>query len=114
MKKGENDKERLQHIVKAASFILLHTEGKDEDSFLRDEVLKYAILKQIEIIGEAAYYLSNELKAMHGQVEWDLIIGARHIYVHHYFQVNWLIVWEITKNDIPKLEKEIQKILNEL
>lgn len=114
MKKGDNDNERISHIDEALSFILNHTKDKDEDSFLRDDLLKYAILKQIEIIGAAAYYLSDNLKQKYQEVEWNKIIGARHIYVHHYFQVNWLIVWEITIDDIPKMKVDIEKIINEL
>lgn len=56
MRKGEHDKERLQHILEGIDFILVHTKGKSEDDFYRDEILKYAILKQIEIIGEAANF----------------------------------------------------------
>lgn len=114
MKKGDNDKERVLHIDEALSFILNHTQGKDEDAFLRDDLLKYATLKQIEIIGEAAYYLSDNLKEKYHEVEWHKIIGARHIYVHHYFQVNWLIVWEIISDDIPKMKADIGKIIKEL
>lgn len=114
MKKGDNDKEHIAHINEALVFILSYTKGKDEDLFLRDDLLKYAILKQIEIIGEAAYYLSDHLKEQYPEVEWHKIIGARHIYVHHYFQVNWLIVWEIVSDDIPKMKEDIEKIITEL
>jgi len=76
--------------------------------------LKYAVLKQIEIIGEAANYLSEELKHQHDEIEWNEIIGARHLYVHHYNRIDWVTVWEIIHSDIPKLKNVVESLLNEL
>lgn len=69
MKNRTNDRARLGHILKAVDFILKHTNNKTENEFYRDDLLKYAILKQIEIIGEAANYLSNDIIEKYEKIE---------------------------------------------
>jgi len=108
------DKTRLEHMLQAVRFILRHTAFMEEDEFYRSDVLKFAIIKQLEILGEAANFLSDELLERYRQVAWGKIVGARNIYVHEYFQISWLLVWEIIKDDIPELEKQLQEIINEL
>lgn len=86
MRKGKHDKERLQHILEAIDFINENLKNVNEEEFYRDQVLKYALLKQIEIIGEAANYLSKILQEKYNNIEWNKIVSARNIYVHQYFQ----------------------------
>lgn len=113
MKKGEADKVRLEHIISSADFILKHTQGKTENEFYQDDVLKYAVQKHIEIIGEAANFLSEDLHINYPEVDWKGIIGARNIYVHAYFNIIWTEVWEIVQNDIKPLKERIEVILIE-
>ncbi|MFT4060917.1 MAG: DUF86 domain-containing protein [Edaphocola sp.] len=114
MKNRSTDRERLGHILAAADFILLHTEGKVDDDFYRDDLLKYAILKQIEIIGEAANSISKELMKKYPEVEWREMIGTRHVYVHHYNKIDWVMVWEIVEQNIGKLQMQIVQIIEEI
>lgn len=114
MKRGEADKIRLEHILASIAFILSNTREKTEDEFYRDEVLKYAVQKHIEIIGEAANYLSKELIMKYTDVDWRGIVGARNIYIHAYFNIAWTEVWEIVQRDIVPLELKIEMIVKEI
>ena len=79
--------------------------------FLKDRLKQYAIIRAVEIIGEAAKNLSQEFKNSHPEVDWKEIIGTRDRIIHHYFGVDLDIVWDIVKKDLPKLEKNISEIL---
>ncbi len=76
-------------------------------------MLYYAVVKNMEIIGEAAYMLTNEFKDTHSATNWKDIINMRHILVHGYYQVDSRIVWVTIRNDLPIFEKQIEKYLKE-
>ena len=105
---------RLQHILSAIDFINKNLEGIGENEFYQQELLKFAVLNHIEIIGEAANFLSHGLIKKYSEFEWAKIIGSKHYYVHAYFNINWVIVWETTQHDLPKLKNNISKIISEL
>ena len=73
-----------------------------------------AIVREIEVIGEAAKNISQNLKHKNKEVEWKEIAGTRDKMIHHYFGVDVNIVLDIIKNDLPKLKKQIQQILESL
>lgn len=114
MKKGEADKVRLDHILQAIDFIVDKTKNIIEDEFYRNDILKYALLKQIEIMGEAANFLSSEMQLKYNDIEWLKMISTRHYYVHAYFNINWVMVWETIQNDIIPLKNKIEKIYIDL
>ncbi|ANI90194.1 hypothetical protein A9P82_13395 [Arachidicoccus ginsenosidimutans] len=109
-----NDKERLEHILDSVNFILKYTQHKTEDDFYRDDLLKYAIQKHIEIIGEAANNLSNTIIEKYDKIEWRKMIDTRHLYIHHYNGIDWTVVWKIVQQNIPTLEPAIENILKEI
>lgn len=108
-----SDKDRLLHIQDAVRFILSHTSGMGEEDFYRDEVLKRAVVRDLEIIGEAARLMSETVKQKHAEVPWRQMAATRHKMIHEYFHVNYKTVWEIVRNDLPVLDKRIDQILNE-
>ena len=71
------------------------------------------MVKWIEIIGEASNHLSQHTKEAMSDVEWNMIIGLRHIVVHEYFGINFDIIWNIAVNDVPDLGQKIEKFINE-
>jgi len=75
-----------------------------------DKKGKYAVVKNLEIIGEAAYKLSNEFKTKYAEISWDKIIKMRHILVHGYYQVEDFIVWEVVQKDLQPLKEQIKVI----
>ena len=108
------DKDRCEHILKSIAFIEKYTNGLDEDNFLRDEVLKRAIVREFEIIGEASNHLSTELKTINKEIEWPKIISLRNRLIHEYMEVNYRIVWEILTEEVSTLKKNMELILLKL
>jgi uncharacterized protein with HEPN domain len=113
MKGGLGDKERLGHLLDAIRSIENFCKEVDEPTFRSDYMLQLAVVKLLEIIGEASGKLSDELRKEYAHIDWPLIIGSRNIQVHEYFAVNFDIVWEAVQNDLPKLKIEIKKILEQ-
>ena len=76
--------------------------------------MRFACIKQMEIIGEASNHISNELKSKFTDVEWAQIVGMRNVFAHEYFGIDSSLVWEIIKNDIPDLKAKIKLILQSI
>jgi uncharacterized protein with HEPN domain len=79
--------------------------------YKRDKLFKYGIVKALEIIGEASYMISKELKEKHPEISWNVIIKLRHVLVHGYYQIKDEIVWEIISTDLTLLKEKIEMIL---
>lgn len=103
----------LKHIKTEVDFVLKATLNKSEDAVINDEVLCRAVVRSIEIIGEAAKKLSDEFKSTHAHVEWKKMSRARDKLIHHYFGVDYEIVWNIITTKLPELQFQIDKILAE-
>lgn len=114
MKNKIGDKARLQHIFDAILEIEGYLVKKTVRDFMNNSMLRFACIKQLEIIGEAANHLSQQLIKANPDIQWIEIIGLRNLLIHEYFGVNEKIVWEIIKNDIPALKKGMQSILDKL
>ena len=88
MREPLRDQGRLRHILGAIDNVLEFMEEKTADDLRRDRILFYAVVKNIEIIGEAAYMLSDDFKTSHPGTEWKSIVAMRHFLVHGYYQVS--------------------------
>jgi len=108
------DKAFLKHILDAMSDIEKFTEGVTKRRFYENKEKQYAVLRALEIIGEATKNLSSELKANNPDVPWRDIAGMRDKLIHQYFGVNLDLVWETIKNRLPEFKKQISKILKEI
>ena len=106
----QSDKERLKHILKAAQEIELFVQDKTFIDFKSDRLLQRGVEKDLEIIGEAANKLSNEVRDEFSQIPWKAIVGMRNILVHVYFELDLGTVWKTVQEDIPFLLKKLQKI----
>jgi uncharacterized protein with HEPN domain len=113
MKGQLGDKERLWHVLKAIESIEGFCKEVDEFAFQNNYMLQLAVVKLLEVIGEASAKISRELKEEFAQIEWPLIVGSRNVLVHQYFAINYDIIWEAVENDLPKLKKDITKILSQ-
>lgn len=78
---------------------------------MSNEMKQYAIVRAIEIIGEAVKNLPSSFKSKHPSISWKEIIGTRDKIIHHYFGVDLDIIWDIVNKDIPDLKKKILKIM---
>lgn len=81
------------------------------EGFLKDEKSQDAIVRNIEILGEAAKNISMDFKNRYPQIPWKELAGARNRLIHQYFGVNYDIVWDIIKNNLPLVAQEIDKTL---
>ena len=108
------DKEYLLDISEAIKRIELYVENLDYQNFLKDIKTQDAVLRNIEIIGEAVKKLSRNLKIERKNIQWKEIAGMRDKVIHFYFGVNWDIVWKTMKDKLPKIEEHIEKLLNNL
>jgi uncharacterized protein with HEPN domain len=107
----KKDKAYLKHILDAISDIKKFMESISKEVFFENKEKQYAVLRGLEIIGEAMKNLSRELKAKHREVPWKDIAGMRDKLIHENFGVNLELVWETVKKNIPELEKQIYNIL---
>ena len=110
----KKDKAYLKHILDAISDIEKFTEGITKEGFWGNKEKQYAVLRALEIIGEATKNLSRELKTKHREVPWGDITGMRDKLIHEYFGVKLELVWETIKKKLPELQKQISKILKEI
>lgn len=110
MKDKIGDKQRLGHILDAITEIESYIASADLSLFLSNSMMRFASIKQIEIIGEAANYITPDTKERFSDIEWQQITGMRHMLVHEYFGVDPNLVWQVIINDIPALKSSIEKI----
>ena len=108
----KKDKAYLRHILDAISDIKQFMEGLTKEEFFENKEKQYAVLRALEIIGEATKNLSKELKAKNSDIQWKDIAGMRDKLIHEYFGVNLNLVWETVKKNIPELEKQISEMLS--
>ena len=114
MREASKDIIRLEHIIQAIERIKRYTLGKRFDDLVKDDMMYYAVVKNIEIIGETANLLTNEFKSEHPDTQWKLITGMRNYIVHEYFQVDNTVIWDVIQNDLPYLEAQIKDYLKNL
>lgn len=113
MKGKPTDKARLLHIADAITEIENYVEDMEFTDFEQDSKTRFASIKQLEIIGEASYHLTSELKNKYPDISWAPIIALRHILVHEYYGVQDDILWRIIKVHLPVFKEQLYKIIKE-
>ena len=108
------DRERLLHILDAIDKIEVALRAYDQARFQQDWEKQLVIERLIEIIGEAANRLSQELQTSQPQIPWPQIVGMRNLVSHEYFRVDAVIVWNTALRSIPSLRAAIQQIFDSL
>jgi uncharacterized protein with HEPN domain len=111
MSKKRRDKDFLGDIVEAMELIGLYTKGLTYKKFLTDRKTRDAVVRNFEVMGEAAKNITADFKAMHPEVPWKTIAGLRDKLIHFYFGVDYKIVWNIVRKEFPKIIKPVTKIL---
>lgn len=104
----------LGHILECVNLIQEYTKNKDINSFESDLQLQDAVIRRIEIIGEATRNVPLTIRKKYPEVSWKEMAGMRDILIHHYYGVSLKRTWNVVKNEIPKLKNQIQKIIKEL
>lgn len=109
---SKNPKEFLRHILDECSYILSVSENLSFEDFLEDETLKRAVVRSLEIIGEATKKIPADFKVKWNTIQWKNMAGMRDRLIHDYIGVNYSIVWDVMKNKIPEMHKEISSFLS--
>jgi len=101
----------VRHIFDECNYILSVCEHLTKEDFLNDDTLKRAIPRSLEIIGEATKKISVDFKYKWSTIQWKDMAGMRDRLIHEYHGVNYSIVWDVVKNKIPELQKQIAEVL---
>ena len=104
----------LRHIRDAIAWIEDYTRDMDEEGFRKNHMVQDAVLKQIEVIGEAAKHIPPGFTGRHPEVPWKDIVGMRDIVVHNYFGVDISATWKTVSTDIPVLKNTIDTLLRNI
>ena len=108
------DKIFLQHIIDEISKIEKSSKTLTKEKFEKNVDLQDAMIRRLEVIGEATKNISDKLKKENNSIEWKKIAGTRDVIIHSYFDVDLSLIWVIITDEIPKLKKNIETILNKL
>jgi uncharacterized protein with HEPN domain len=100
----------LDDICEAIDRIEQYISGMSFDAFSKDRKSIDAVVRNLEIIGEASNRLPVDFKDSHTQIQWHKVVGLRHRIVHEYFGIDLQIVWQILQKDLPSLREDISQI----
>lgn len=104
----------LDDILEAIDRIREYVQGMDAEAFSSDRKTQDAVIRNLEVIGEASRNLADELKAQANEIEWSKIIGFRNILAHEYFGVSVPILWDIVQNKLDPLRDVCTNLLKQL
>ena len=101
----------LEDIVAACDNILDFTRGMTFDDFQKDIKTIHAVVRNLEVMGEAVKRLPDDFKAQNKSVEWRAVAGLRDILIHEYFGVNNAVVWDIIINELPSFRDSVKRLM---
>ena len=114
MREAVRDLDRLLHIKESIENIQEFVQNKTFDEFTADKLLFFAVVKNVEIIGEAAYMLTKDFCEAHPATPWKDIINMRHVLVHGYYTTSKNFIWATVQQDLPILQSQVDAYIAEL
>jgi len=106
----KDDSIYIDHILNSINRILDYISGKDREAFEADLVTQDAVVRQLEVIGEATKRVSKELRSKHPDIPWADMAGMRDVLIHDYIDVDLGVVWKTASENIPDLKALILKL----
>jgi len=103
----------LEDMLDAIQQIQSYTTGMDKDSFTKDRKTQDAVVRNLEIIGEASGRLPDSFREEYSDIPWTLVRGLRNRIVHAYFGVDLQLIWEVIQDDLPTLRSQLSKLLKD-
>ncbi|MFH2085340.1 MAG: DUF86 domain-containing protein [bacterium] len=103
--------EYLKHVLDEINYLISTTENLSEEKFSQDQTFQRAFTRSLEIIGEAVKNLPLEFRTQNNSIDWKSITGMRDRLIHGYFGVDYQIVWDVIKNEIPKFKPQIEQLI---
>jgi len=100
----------ISHILESIEEIERNMRNLTEDEFLANTTIQDAVIRRLEIIGEAAKNLPKSFTNKHPNIEWRKIAGLRDVIAHGYFRLSLKLIWKITQKNIPELKTKIKKL----
>ena len=113
MRERARDKGRLADIIEYSDNVAKFIKGHSFESFVADKATYYSVMKNVEIVGEAAYMLSKAFKKAHPATPWKTVQGMRHVLVHDYAHIVSETLYDTAVNGIPELREQVAKYLAE-
>jgi len=104
----------LADMLESIEKVQRYTAGVDFERFAGDDLLVDAVVRNLEIIGEAARHIPETLRQRYPEVPWKRVVGLRNVVVHEYFAVDVEILWAIVHKNLPELKVALQRMLNDL
>lgn len=109
----ERDRVFIVQMVEAVSAALEFTEGQSRESFCGDRLVGFAVVRAIQLVGQAARNVSEEVQAAHPEIPWREMIGMRNVVVHDYADVDLGLVWKTVREDLPGLIDRLNALLGQ-
>jgi uncharacterized protein with HEPN domain len=103
----------IVQMIEAAEAALEFCEGQTAESFAGDRLVGFAVVRAVQLVGQAARGVSEELQSAHPEIPWREMIGMRNIVVHDYADVDMALVWKTVHDDLPALVARLRAILDE-
>ena len=102
----------LKHILHECDYIITLSSNRKREEVLDDETQSKAIVRSLEIVGEATKKLPPDFRTKYPHVEWSDMAGMRDVLIHNYFGIDYDLVWNVITKDIPELQSQLQKIID--
>jgi len=100
-------------MIESINKIFSYTKNFNYDKFYTNSLVQDAVIKNFEVVGEAAYHITSELKDEYDNIEWKKIQGLRHVLVHDYYKVNPKILWNTKDEELHDLLTDLEKLIEE-
>lgn len=113
MSASDKDVVRLEHMLEAAQEAIRFIQGMSREELEPNRMLALALIKDIEIVGEAASRIAENTRAAHPEIPWVDIIGMRNRLIHAYFDINLDLVWDTVTANLPPLVDQLSRISRE-